>query len=84
MGGAPVSPSLEAERKAMSIPNRELVPLSLSIVSAWVPASTRAFWREKFTTVCTPIALDTTAEMTARWRSPRPMSPVGSDLRMRE
>ena len=68
MGGAPVRPPPEAERKASTIRAMLMVPALLSTVSAFVPAATRASWREKEMIVVGEAALDTTAEMTARCR----------------
>ena len=68
----------------MTMRAREGTVVCRSTVSAWVPASTRESCRKGLSSVPTFMALETTAEMTARWRRPRPMSPVGSDLRIRE
>lgn len=84
MGGAPVRPPSEAERKARTIWAMLMVPALRSTVRAFVPASTSASCREKDQAVDGEAALETTAEMMARWRCPRPTSPVGSDLRIRE
>ena len=45
-----------------------MVPALRSTVSAFVPASTSASCREKEKAVDGAAALETTAEMTARWR----------------
>ena len=68
MGGAPVRPLPEAERKASTIWAMLMVPALRSTVSAFVPASTSASCREKEKAVDGAAALETTAEMTARWR----------------
>ena len=85
MGGAPIRPPFPITSRSPKAASRmPMIPVSLSVVRffATLPTSLRCL--NGLTNVETETALPTTLETTWRWRIVRPMSPSGSDLRMRE